>query len=985
MSANLNFGPEWMRGGFSKNVNNNGVLTDLPFEENNINAFKYSKEYMLSLYKPSPQLPSDFQQHEYVTVEESLPPLAFDELTEIEKKLLAGPVHVESTRRIVDKRHRMCHDNNNSNNNNNNSSPLSENGPNRFGRKGRDYFSKEPSFRRNNDNDLLKKKEKTEDLASPFGKAEEDAPWSKSMNNGPLNNEFFKDESPFRSSFAGDLTAGLSTPPGIPPVRKPEDIKWFYRDTSGQVQGPFEAHEMQEWYKAGFFTPTLLLRRDDESVFEPLMTIIQKVGNDDQPFLTPRPSAAAPDVFGSSEGLFGRSDKYMPFGAPTTPGGSIIDSFLSGSTPSPLYQNPYSSFGGSLLNNNRWNNGSQPLGSPAWLSQSSDLFGNAPAAGSPLGAAPLGLSPFIAQQQQQQPGLNPVFGSTASTPGLFEYQRVMNDQIGQQQQQQHYLQMLKQQQMMQMQQQFQQMKLAEHHPSQQQPQQAPLAPVSQPLLQQQQQQEQVASFEHDKVQMPTEKTQVSPTSLQNTLKNISLDPIGSSHASPVLRTSNILTGGSGWGSVPGTPLASDAPSSPWGTIGASALPSKVTDEFQPKAPGAQSPRAPSSPKKAAEKPKFKPIVESFTDIQAEEMEKEKVKEAVKATEPVKPKTAPAKAKVETKTPAVVAPKTTIISLREIQEEEMRIAKEKKEKQAKATSTASTWVSTSSPTTTTVTSLSTWSQPVVEKPLSLREIQEMEEKNAQNKKEIVPEVPIHTSSSSGSSTISWGVVAPNKAVTPANGTTSSTAVWSAAVNSAPKKTLREIQLEEELAMKKKNATKAVKADTPTVASIVASSKPLVASTAIPSTGNEGWTTVSHVRAPKPAPTPAPAPAPVVKEPTKWEPVKPAVRAPVARGPSEDFRRWCRKALRGLNSGVNEDEILEMLLSFPVDGSSAEIIEDVIYANSLRIDGKRFAQEFMRRRKADIAGRTDIVLAGLEEEDDDDFKVVTTKKNKKKTMA
>lgn len=76
-----------MRGGFSKNVNNNGVLTDLPFEENNINAFKYSKEYMLSLYKPSPQLPSDFQQHEYVTVEESLPPLAFDELTEIEKKV----------------------------------------------------------------------------------------------------------------------------------------------------------------------------------------------------------------------------------------------------------------------------------------------------------------------------------------------------------------------------------------------------------------------------------------------------------------------------------------------------------------------------------------------------------------------------------------------------------------------------------------------------------------------------------------------------------------------------------------------------------------------------------------------------------------------------------------------------------------------------------------------------------------------------------
>ena len=61
-------------------------------------------------------------------------------------QLLAGPVHVESTRRIVDKRHRMSHDNNNSNsnsnnnnNNNNNNSPLSENGPNRFGRKGITY------------------------------------------------------------------------------------------------------------------------------------------------------------------------------------------------------------------------------------------------------------------------------------------------------------------------------------------------------------------------------------------------------------------------------------------------------------------------------------------------------------------------------------------------------------------------------------------------------------------------------------------------------------------------------------------------------------------------------------------------------------------------------------------------------------------------------------------------------------------------------
>ncbi|KAI9316203.1 hypothetical protein BX666DRAFT_1817160, partial [Dichotomocladium elegans] len=69
------------------------------------------------------------------------------------------------------------------------------------------------------------------------------------------------------------------------------------------------------------------------------------------------------------------------------------------------------------------------------------------------------------------------------------------------------------------------------------------------------------------------------------------------------------------------------------------------------------------------------------------------------------------------------------------------------------------------------------------------------------------------------------------------------------------------------------------------------------------------------------------------------------------PSEEFTRWCRQSLRGLNAGVNADEILQMLLSFPLDNSSAEIMQDIIYANSTSMDGRRFAAEFMKRRKAD----------------------------------
>lgn len=37
--------------------------------------------------------------------------------------------------------------------------------------------------------------------------------------------------------------------------------KWFYRDPQGEVQGPFLASEMSEWFKAGYFNVNLLVRR----------------------------------------------------------------------------------------------------------------------------------------------------------------------------------------------------------------------------------------------------------------------------------------------------------------------------------------------------------------------------------------------------------------------------------------------------------------------------------------------------------------------------------------------------------------------------------------------------------------------------------------------------------------------------------------------------------------------------------------------------
>jgi len=81
------------------------------------------------------------------------------------------------------------------------------------------------------------------------------------------------------------------------------------------------------------------------------------------------------------------------------------------------------------------------------------------------------------------------------------------------------------------------------------------------------------------------------------------------------------------------------------------------------------------------------------------------------------------------------------------------------------------------------------------------------------------------------------------------------------------------------------------------------------------------------------------------------------------PSHDFLKWLGESLKGLNSSVNLEEITSMLLSFPLDPdqSTIEIISDLIYANSTTLDGRRFASEYVNKRKADAATRRGTVGA------------------------
>ncbi|XP_067006202.2 GRB10-interacting GYF protein 2 isoform X1 [Anabrus simplex] len=63
--------------------------------------------------------------------------------------------------------------------------------------------------------------------------------------------------------------------------------KWFYRDPQGEVQGPFSAAEMAEWFRSGYFQLNLLVRRSCDERFCELGGLIKAWGR--IPFL-PGPS-----------------------------------------------------------------------------------------------------------------------------------------------------------------------------------------------------------------------------------------------------------------------------------------------------------------------------------------------------------------------------------------------------------------------------------------------------------------------------------------------------------------------------------------------------------------------------------------------------------------------------------------------------------------------------------------------------------------------
>lgn len=133
----------------------------------------------------------------------------------------------------------------------------------------------------------------------------------------------------------------------------------------------------------------------------------------------------------------------------------------------------------------------------------------------------------------------------------------------------------------------------------------------------------------------------------------------------------------------------------------------------------------------------------------------------------------------------------------------------------------------------------------------------------------------------------------------------------------------------------------------------------ASASIPaSTSGSAWSVVGT----KPAAAPAsPSPATRISPSTSTLLSSPSVvgktnRAADPNAPSAEFIRYCKDNLQGLT--IKTDDFIDMLLQFPLDPSAdvIEIIAETVYANSSTLDGRRFASDFVSKRKMDVQGRT-----------------------------
>lgn len=139
----------------------------------------------------------------------------------------------------------------------------------------------------------------------PFGHARQrdDYRGSASMDDRSADDKAFSPQSAFQQASgtgqasipitAAAPTAGSDSSGSLPTAQQkqmvmPDRMRWVYRDPQGKMQGPWSGLEMHDWFKAGFFTAELQVKKLEDVDYEPLAQLVRRIGNSREPFLVPQ-------------------------------------------------------------------------------------------------------------------------------------------------------------------------------------------------------------------------------------------------------------------------------------------------------------------------------------------------------------------------------------------------------------------------------------------------------------------------------------------------------------------------------------------------------------------------------------------------------------------------------------------------------------------------------------------------------------------------
>lgn len=163
----------------------------------------------------------------------------------------------------------------------------SERQSNAFGSIGRNAFPRETNSPMRSGRNVF------EDLFPPTEESRSQGQFSSSENSQGQTATSFSQASTAQTNYQQSQASSDSFSATLPPAQQrqmvmPDRMNWVYLDSQGNVQGPWTGLQMHEWYKASFFTADLSVRKVEDTEFEPLGQLIRRIGNSREPFLVPQ-------------------------------------------------------------------------------------------------------------------------------------------------------------------------------------------------------------------------------------------------------------------------------------------------------------------------------------------------------------------------------------------------------------------------------------------------------------------------------------------------------------------------------------------------------------------------------------------------------------------------------------------------------------------------------------------------------------------------